>query len=251
MSTDPYLSPESSGVSSGEAKSIGCLWPSLIIGGTLLILFLLLLPATRRAGPAAYRTQCKNNLKQIGLALHNYHDVYGTFPPAYTVDTNGTRLHSWRTLILPFMEQKELFDSIDLTKPWNDPVNSQAYETKQNWLSCPSSNIPDTHTTYMGLVGSDHFFAGTELRKMRDITGGTSHAIAVTEVPIDQAVHWMDPTDNGVKFFADINEDHEVAHTGGVQSLLADGSVRFLSLRIATETVEDLISISESVAGEF
>ncbi|MEZ6144785.1 MAG: DUF1559 domain-containing protein [Planctomycetaceae bacterium] len=47
--------------------------------------------------------QCKNNLKQIMLALHNYHDDFGTFPPAYTVDENGKRMHSWRTLIWPYL----------------------------------------------------------------------------------------------------------------------------------------------------
>lgn len=66
----------------------------------------LFLPATRNVRPAAYRSQCKNNLKQIGLALHNYHDEYQAFPPAYTVDADGKPLHSWRTLILPYMEQK-------------------------------------------------------------------------------------------------------------------------------------------------
>ncbi len=66
----------------------------------------LLLPAVQAAREAARRVQCSNNLKQIGLALHNYNAAYKSLPPPYTVDANGQKLHSWRTLILPFIEQK-------------------------------------------------------------------------------------------------------------------------------------------------
>ena len=75
----------------------------------------LMLPAQRRAREPARRSQCKNNLKQIGLALHNYHETYGAFPPAYTVDADGKRLHSWRTLILPYLDQAPLYDKIDFS----------------------------------------------------------------------------------------------------------------------------------------
>ncbi|MEL7264459.1 MAG: DUF1559 domain-containing protein [Planctomycetota bacterium] len=67
---------------------------------------------------------CSNNVKQIGLGLANYHASWNSFPPAYTVDANGNRLHSWRTLILPYVEQQPLYDRIDLTKPWDDPAHA-------------------------------------------------------------------------------------------------------------------------------
>src|SRR4029453_12945484 len=69
----------------------------------------LLLPAVQQAREAARRTQCKNNLKQIGLALHNYADVYGSFPPAYIADETDKPMHSWRVLILPFLDQDQLY----------------------------------------------------------------------------------------------------------------------------------------------
>ncbi len=72
----------------------------LVVFGIIIVLVALLLPGVRRGVPkAARRTQCKNNLKQISLALHNYHDEYQAFPPAYTMDADGQPLHSWRTLI--------------------------------------------------------------------------------------------------------------------------------------------------------
>src|SRR4051812_12260530 len=64
----------------------------------------LLLPAVRYSKPAAYRNSCASKLKQIALALHTYADVYHALPPAYTVDAAGKPLHSWRTLILPYMD---------------------------------------------------------------------------------------------------------------------------------------------------
>ena len=84
----------------------------------------LLLPAVQAAREAARRMSCSNNIKQIGLAMQNYHTAYGTLPPAYTVDAQGRPLHSWRTLILPFIEQQALYGEIDLSKPWNDPVTT-------------------------------------------------------------------------------------------------------------------------------
>ncbi len=101
-------------------------WPikSLAVLAILALLIAFLLPATRSSRGAARRAQCTNNLKQIALALHNYEQAYKSFPPAYTVDANGRPLHSWRTLILPFLEQESLYRAIDLSKPWNDPANA-------------------------------------------------------------------------------------------------------------------------------
>ncbi|APZ94979.1 DUF1559 domain-containing protein [Fuerstiella marisgermanici] len=121
MAENPYSQPESSdqavSSSSGVVRSVVKVVGLVLIGGVLLAM---LLPFNR-GSEAPRRLQCKNNLKQIGLALHNYHDVYEAFPPAFTVNSDGHPLHSWRTLILPFMEQQALYDSIDLSKPWSDP----------------------------------------------------------------------------------------------------------------------------------
>ena len=88
------------------------------------LLFAFLVPVTRQARPAARQTQCRNNLKQIGLALHNYADEWKVFPPAYTVDANGKPLHSWRTLLLPYLDQSPLYNRIDFSKAWDDPANA-------------------------------------------------------------------------------------------------------------------------------
>lgn len=252
MAENPYSQPESSEEAASQSASIG--WTVLKIFGVGLIglvLLALLLPFNRGREPAR-RTQCKYNLKQIGLALHNYHDVYEAFPPAYTVNSDGHPLHSWRTLILPFMEQQALYDSIDLSKPWSDPVNRAAFESNLQAYRCPSSDVPDGHTTYLGVTGPNSVFYSTEAVQLQDITDGTSNTLLVMEVPLEFSVHWMAPHDADRPLVLNLKSDAEKAHLGGAQALFGDGSVRFLSKNIALETLEALVTINGGeTVGEF
>jgi prepilin-type N-terminal cleavage/methylation domain-containing protein/prepilin-type processing-associated H-X9-DG protein len=192
------------------------------------VVIALLLPARRSAGPAARRTQCKNNLKQIGLALHNYADVHGSFPPAYTVDEEGRPLHSWRTLILPYVDQGPLYNSIDLSKPWDDPVNTAAANACPSAYRCPSADVPPTHTLYLGLVSQTGCFHPTEGRRLSDITGDPGDALMVIEVSPDSAVPWMAPQDTDGRFVRTFGKETTFAHEGGTHATFADGSVRML-----------------------
>jgi type II secretory pathway pseudopilin PulG len=108
-----------------QTNWFGRLVTGLTVLAILAVVVAMLLPSVRRARPAARRSQCKNNLKQIGLALYNYEADYHAFPPAYTVDADGKPLHSWRTLILPYLDQQPLYARIDLSKPWDDPANAR------------------------------------------------------------------------------------------------------------------------------
>src|SRR5207248_11120546 len=80
---------------------VGCLAGASMVCCGVFALPALMLPAVQQAREAARRTQCSNNLRQIGLALHNYAQVYGSFPPAFVADEEGKPMHSWRVLILP------------------------------------------------------------------------------------------------------------------------------------------------------
>jgi len=75
----------------------------LVVIAIIAVLVALLLPAVQQAREAARRAQCKNNLKQIGLALHNYHDAFGCFPPVASTDAQGNPLLSWRVALLPYL----------------------------------------------------------------------------------------------------------------------------------------------------
>lgn len=253
MSENPYATP----APAAEMQHSPSRWLKTFLkigvyGGITVILIGLFFPNMNRGREVGRRTQCKNNLKQIALALYNYHDVYDVFPPAYTVDENGQRLHSWRTLILPWMEQDELYKKIDLSKSWDHPVNAEAFKTTPHNIRCPGTDVPNDFTTYLAVVGENACFHPTKPRAISEITDGTSNTIMVIEVPVKQAVHWMSPHDADEQTVLNISLDDKLAHTGGVQSAFADGSARFLSMTMAPETRRAVISINgKEVVGEF
>ncbi len=206
----------------------------------------LLLPATRRSvRPAAQRTACRNNLHQIGLALHIYHDDYGSFPPAVTYDEEGRPLHSWRTLILPYVDQAPLYASIDLSKPWNHPDNAAAAKTCPPAFLCPSAaGLPANCTTYVGIVSTTAFFHPTESRSFDDIADPQAKTLMVIEVSEDDAVPWMSPQDSDGGWVLGFSPDVKLPHEGGVVALFGDGSVQFLSAELPDETRRSMLTIA-------
>jgi hypothetical protein len=197
------------------------------------VLIALFFPAVRDGRGAARRAQCMHNLKQIAVAIHCYHDEYCSLPPAYTVDCEGRRLHSWRTLILPYTDQAALYGTIDLSKPWDDPANAAAYAATVPAYQCPSVMLPPTHTTYLGLVGDDHFFHPDRVRTFSEFTDGTSETAMIVEVAPEHAVHWMAPQDTDAKSLLALAAKAGLAHDPGTHVALADGSVWFVSHEVS------------------
>jgi len=178
----------------------------LVVIAIIAILVALLLPAVQQAREAARRTQCKNNLKQIGLALHNYHDVHSMFPAGHMESgtTGPTFRHQfgWLTYLLPYIEQAPLygqidFSQIDLARSANqNPAFMQAGGTNVAVFICPSdpTGRVDANwapTNYLGNQGitcqsrgsaSNGVFGHNSWTKIRDITDGTSNTIAAAEV---------------------------------------------------------------------
>ena len=179
MSTNPYDAPNTIGKNTNSK-----LMQRLVIAaGVFAILFVgvgLLLPARRTVPASAMpKIHCQGKLRKIGLALHNYRSEHGEFPPAYTVDKQGRRLHSWRTLILPYMGQNDLYSKINLTKSWDDPANAEARKTKMPLFQCPSAKIPRGFTTYLAIVTPNSFLQPNKGRKFSEVTDGPANTIVV------------------------------------------------------------------------
>lgn len=208
-------------------------------------------PDMRSRRPAR-RTICKNNLKQFGIALANYHETYGSFPPAYTVDENGNRLHSWRSLILPMMDQNPVYQRIDFSKPWDHPANAEVRDIPIGNLHCVSAKIPETSTTYQVVISPQGLFYDDKPRKLSDVTDDHDQTLLVVEVPDDQAVHWMSPYDTNEQTFLNISEKSQLQHKDGFQAVMVDGSVRFFNIEeLPAERRKSMITIAGNDAPAF
>jgi prepilin-type N-terminal cleavage/methylation domain-containing protein/prepilin-type processing-associated H-X9-DG protein len=216
----------------------------LVVIGIITVLIALLLPAKRGAREAARRSQCTNNLNQIAVALLNYADVYHALPPAYTVDADGKPLHSWRTLILPYLEQKSLYDKIDLSKAWDDPANVEALKTVLPVYRCPSAGCPENHTIYVAIVAPNGCFRSAEPRRLSEITDDHAKTLLVIEVDPEHAVPWMAPTDADMDVLLGFNRETTLAHPGGFTAAFVDGSVSFLSADLPADKRRALVSIA-------
>lgn len=216
----------------------------LVCGG----LVALLLPARETAGEAARRAQCMNNLKQIALGMHNYHDTYGCLPAAVLTDEEGNPRRSWRVAILPFIEQQPTYDRYHFDESWDSPSNLALQDTAAYAYRCPSDRaLVPGETNYVmiagkGTVGGEP----NEVVKMSDITDGTSNTIMAVEVA-GSGILWLEPRDmtidEAVAYIANPSGNgRKQSHPGGVNVAMVDGSVRFIPNTIDRQTLRGLMT---------
>jgi hypothetical protein len=186
-------------------------------------------PPVQAARAAASRAQSVNNLKQIALAMHNYHDTYGRFPAATSYDAQGRPLLSWRVHILPFLEAGELYKEFRLDEPWDSEHNRKLIEKMPEVLRSPSAKPEPGRTTYLVPVGDGTLFDGPEGTQMREIVDGTSNTIMAVEVDVHHSVIWTKPED--LPFDSQQPERGLGGpQPGGFAAAICDGSVLFIKL---------------------
>ncbi len=188
----------------------------LVVIAIIAILISLLLPAVQQAREAARRTQCKNNLKQLGLAMHNYHDVHGCIPIA---DVNGSSNPvSAHARLLPYIEQTALYNLVDFNVPYNHVNNTIPRNTELSAFRCPSD--PTTLPASIGGRNNYYWNAGS---------GIVMYTSGLTSQPDANGVIW-----HNKKFrFADIIDG--LSNTSAMaEKMTGDGSNAVSSLKTDT-----------------
>lgn len=220
----------------------------------LAIVFFLMLNGSRRR---LRQAQARNRFMQIGLRIHNFHDVLRRIPTS-SYDINGQPLLSWRVYLLPYIEHQQLFRQFHLDEPWDSEHNLQLVEQMPDVYRDPHFDLPG-RTMYLQPIGKGALFGkgeddnGRELLEIRahtnrdgtaygwtkmltyeDISDPAESTILMIEADPDRAVIWTKPDD------FDFNPDEPLAglgHTtpGGFHVRFVDGSVAFLPLDISQE----------------
>jgi hypothetical protein len=161
------------------------------------VLAVCLMSAFRYAKERSHRARCPNNLKQIAIALQLYHDEYGSLPPAYMADASGKPIHSWRILLLPFLEHEPLYKQYRFDEPWDGPNNRKLHDRYLEVYTCPEQfrQAPrDRDTSYVVVVGPQTAFPGERCVSFGDIRDGTTTTVLVVEIK-NSGIHWMEPRD--------------------------------------------------------
>lgn len=234
----------------------------LVVIAIIGVLVALLLPAVQAAREAARRMTCTANLRQVGIALHNYHDSNNVFPPGgweWRPPNNRTRRQlAWSALILGQMEQRPLFDSLNLNTPFDSPQNSTGAATVISTYLCPSAPRAGgllikgrAVCDYGGMYGQRITVANNppngsmlydQVITLAQIRDGASQTMIVGEDAGFSDGQWI----NGLNIFDQafaINQapsfenDLHSDHNGGAHALFADGSVHFLKNGLNLKTL--------------
>lgn len=223
---------------------------SMLVCGVLVAL---LLPAVQQARSAARKVQSQNNLKQIGLALHNYHDAYSVFPPGGIYAEDGTAHHSWQAVLLPYVDQAQLYNRIDFNRPWYDPVNVEHFQTPVIQYLSPfegeNNRMADGGAASHYSANQEVMYENSSLG-IQDVTDGTSFTMLAGETGAAYKA-WGDPDnyrDPAAGFHRDeVSFGRPPGAPPGCTILLMDGSVRELSEDTDPEVLK---AISTPAGGE-
>jgi hypothetical protein len=218
-------------------------WVSiLIVTGCCLLLAAIIIPFLLAARQDARRLQSKNNLKQLGLAFHNYHDVYQQFPIGADVRSDGTAMHGWIIRLVPYLESSPLYSQINQKFPWEHPANSHLFKFRHPTFLSP--NHPDHFTSEgFGLthyLGNPNVLHRNTTTSFSEMTTGTAHNWLAGEIssgfhPFAYPFNWRElklPFNDGKSSYGSVDDSTNIC--------LADGSVSTLSHKTDQEVVRRL-----------
>lgn len=233
--------------------------------------------------------RCGNYLRQIAFAMRNYHDLHGAFPPSYTVDESGKKLHSWRTLILPFMDHYTLYERLRLDEPWDSPhnrsvenryslVGNEYGDLPRDQYHCPSDPEGDKgsslDTSYFVVTGPGTAWQYDRKITVADLTDGAANTIMIIDVA-DSGIHWMEPRDvhideiplplplterQGITrhhlskemYHGNVGnlDDYKEKQREGGMAVMFSGNVFFLPCDIPTSQIRSMLKINDGKPGD-
>jgi hypothetical protein len=221
------------------------------VGTTAPVLAALLLPAVQASREAARRATSRNNLRQIGLGVLNFADANAALPAAYSVDEEGKPLLSWRVHILPYIEERALYERFKLDEPWDSehnraliPLMPQVYRSPNSSLEPGKSNYLAVRVEKAMLTPPRDGDKGREMPRgigFESITDGTSNTILAVEVTDEKAVEWTRP-DDFVPSMRNPLEGLTGLRPGGFNALFGDSHVQFISESIDHESLRNLFT---------
>lgn len=206
--------------------------PVLVVAGCVLLVLAVVIPSINRARETARKQVSKNNLKQLGIAFHNYHEVYRCLPTGGTVDESGRGHHGWMARMIPQLEASSWYTSVDFDHPWDDPANSDRFFYEFVMFMVPG-DIPRWTTEGYGLThyaGNPRLLHRNGHVEFDDVPAGLAHTwlageVAGEYVPWGYPFNWRpleSPLNAGTASFGRPTGD-------GAQLLIGDGTVRFLA----------------------
>lgn len=182
------------------------------------------------------------------MAVHNYASTYdGHLPPAFVADGDGRPMHSWRVLLLPYLEQQELYAAYNFAQPWDGPDNRKLADRIGTIYRRPEDKPGSTLTRFVAVVGDQTVFPGARSLKVEEITDGTAKTLLFVEVA-DSDIPWMEPRDLAFdRMPMRVNARGTRAPRIGstypdVRAAFADGSVRRIKDAIAPATLRALLT---------
>ncbi|MCC7419255.1 MAG: DUF1559 domain-containing protein [Planctomycetaceae bacterium] len=214
-----------------------------ILGGVALFVV-----SVRREGEKARKSMCKGTFAAVNSALHDYHDHHFELPAAWTVDASGTRLHSWRLMLSPYLDSQRVLTAADLSQPWDAPVNRPLLESRPPSWGCPSHpNYQSGFSHKAAVTGAGTVFDGKDLLKLKDISDGPGNTVWFGEVT--SPLPWTKPEDVDALAHPTIGDPAGFSSVHrGVHFAFCDGHTRTISPKIDPEIMKRLFLRSDGAA---
>ncbi len=232
---------------------------SLVLAAIWIVLLVptLVFPLSERHINTLQCASCRNNMKQLALAVLTYEEARNEYPAYSQKHRDSKHEHSWRTRVIPQLESTDFFDRFNVDEPWDSPNNVKVVAQYQyeNVFQCPSYRSDTNDTHYFAIVGERTMWPPDRGRKLSEITDGTSNTILLIEAPHKQ-IPWAKPEDISFDEAVELLTSPPTEEYGheygagffykpvrGIHVAFADGSVQLFELPISKAAAEALLTV--------